>query len=146
MTDPGPPFDAALLYARRAERADADAAAEGRRSRRVSQLRLATAAGAATAALLWATGRGGQAPLVVLPIAIGLFVALAIRHGGIERRRLHAAGLASLNREARARVERRWDALPPSWQPDGLEDHPYAGDLDLFGHASIAQLAGPVHT
>jgi hypothetical protein len=43
-------------------------------------------------------------------------------------------------------VERRWDALPPAWQPDGLDDHPYAGDLDLFGHASIAQLAGPVHT
>jgi hypothetical protein len=146
MTEPFSTLDVAQRYARRAEHADADAAVERRRSRRISNLRLLAAGIAAAALILWATGRGGAAPLLALPLALGLFVALAVRHGAIERRRLHAEGMASLNREAQARVERRWDALPPGWQPAGLDDHPYAADLDLFGHASIAQLAGPVHT
>ncbi|MBA2355029.1 MAG: DNA mismatch repair protein MutS, partial [Acidobacteria bacterium] len=51
-----------------------------------------------------------------------------------------------LNRDALARRARDWKALPAPWHPIGLVDHPYADDLDVFGHASLAQLLGPVRT
>ena len=138
--------DAAAAYARRAAQADADAATLGARSRRISYLRLLVAALAVTGFVLLATGRGGVLAAIAASVGLGLFVVLAIVHAGVERRREHAAGYAGLNREALARLERRWDALPAPWQPSALDDHPYAADLDVFGHASIAQLAGPVHT
>jgi hypothetical protein len=136
----------AAHYAARAVRADADAAAEAARSRTISHLRLLTAAIAATAGVLWALGRFGVVAPVAFGIGAGAFIALAIRHAAVERRRERAEGQARLNRDGHARVERRWNDLPAGWQPDGLDDHTYAGDLDLFGHASVAQLAGPVHT
>ena len=134
------------IYAGRAARADAEAAALGARSRRISYLRLLAAAMAVTGFVLLAMSRGGPAGILSGCVGLVLFVALAIGHAGVERRREHAAGHAVLNREALARLERRWDALPAPWQPGPLDDHAYAGDLDVFGHASIAQLAGPVHT
>ena len=96
--------------------------------------------------MLIATNRGGLLAALLAGFGPGLFVALAILHAGVERRRERAAGHAVLNREALARLERRWDALPAAWEPGPLDEHPYAADLDVFGHASIAQLAGPVHT
>jgi hypothetical protein len=137
---------AAADYIRRAAHADRKAAILGRRSRHVSYLRLAAAALSAVGFVLIATGRNGLAAALLASLGLGLFVALAVYHAGVERRRQHAAGFAVLNREALARLERRWDALPAAWQPGPLDDHPYAADLDVFGHASIVQLAGPVHT
>jgi hypothetical protein len=138
--------DAAAAYLRRAARADADAAAQARRSRSISHLRLLAAALATAGFVLIATKRNGLVAALLAGFGPGLFLALAIHHAGVERRRERAAGHAVLNREALARLERRWDALPPGWEPGPLDDHPYAADLDVFGHASIAQLAGPVHT
>ncbi|MEO5820393.1 MAG: DNA mismatch repair protein MutS [Vicinamibacteraceae bacterium] len=137
---------AAADYVRRAARAAAEAAVLAARSRRLSYLRLGAAALAVVGIVLIATGRGGLTAAVLVTLGPGLFIALAIHHAGVERRREHAAGYAVLNREALARLERRWDDLPAPWQPGPLDDHPYASDLDVFGHASIVQLAGPVHT
>ena len=136
----------AAVYVQRAARADADAARHARRSRRISHLRLGAAAVAAIGLVLIFTNRGGFPAAFLAGFGPGLFIALAIHHAGVERRRERAAGHAILNRDALARVERRWDALPPAWAPGALDDHPYAADLDVFGHASIVQLAGPVHT
>jgi hypothetical protein len=149
MPDPsGPAADTiARLYAERAARAEADAAREAGASRLISRLRLFVAAIGATAAISWLTNRGVPWSLWIAVAAAVVFAVLAVRHAGVERRRERAAGRAALNHEGRARVERRWDALPAPWLPlEPLDDHPYAADLDLFGHASLAQLAGPVHT
>jgi hypothetical protein len=139
--DAAAPAGAAVAagYRRRAAQADADAAMLARRSRRISYLRLA-------AAVLAVTGRGGAWASPLAAAGIGVFIALAISHAGVERRRDHAAGVATLNRESLARLERRWDDLPAPWPSGAPDDHAYAADLDVFGHASIAQLAGPVHT
>ena len=59
-------------------------------------------------------------------------------------RRLDA--LVAINREGAARAVRSWTQLP---DPDAVEvgeDHPYAHDLDLFGHASVMHLLGTVAT
>jgi hypothetical protein len=136
----------AALYATRAVRADAEAAREGARSHQLSWLRVASAGIAATAFVLWLLNRGGRPMAWLAAAAVAAFAGLAVQHARVERRRARAAGHAALNREGRARVERAWDALPPPWIPGPLDDHAYAADLDLFGHASLAQLLGPVHT
>jgi hypothetical protein len=151
MPEPArPPADDAghvdARYVQRAGQADAEAARLAGRSRRISHLRLAAAAIAALGAVLLATGRGSALSALAVAFGIAVFIALAIHHAAVERRRERAAGHAVLNREALARVERRWDALPAAWAPGPLDEHPYAADLDVFGHASIVQLAGPVHT
>ncbi len=145
-SQPVEPSGPAVDYAQRAAHADRDAAALGRRSRHLSYLRLGAAALAAVGVVLLATGRGGPSAILLATLGPACFVALAIHHAGVERRRERAAGFAVLNREARARFERRWDALPAPWQFGPLDEHPYAADLDVFGHALIAQLAGGVHT
>jgi hypothetical protein len=137
----------ARLYAERAARAEADAAREAAASRLISRLRLLVAAVGATAAISWIMGRGLPWSVLMSVVAAAVFAVLAFRHAGIERRRERALGRATLNHEGGARIERRWDDLPHPWLPrEPLDEHPYAADLDLFGHASLAQLAGPVHT
>ncbi|HSM06383.1 MAG TPA: hypothetical protein VK858_17305 [Longimicrobiales bacterium] len=52
-----------------------------------------------------------------------------------------------LARQGLARLDRRWDDLPPTGPgPAGIDTHRYAGDLDLFGRASLFALLGPVQT
>ena len=82
-------------------------------------------------------------------LAAGGLTALVIlmaRHERIEQRREAAETLVQINREAAARLRRRWNDLPAAWAPEGLDEHPNAADLDLFGHASLAQILGPVRT
>src|SRR5262245_65358362 len=124
---PGAADDAiARLYAERAARAGADAAREAGTSRAISRLRLVTAGAGATAAVLWLTNRGEPWSLWIAIVAAAVFAMLAVRHAGVERRRERAAGHAALNREGRARVERRWDALPGAWlPPEPRGDPPY---------------------
>ncbi|MFW5947241.1 MAG: MutS-related protein, partial [Gemmatimonadota bacterium] len=50
-----------------------------------------------------------------------------------------------VNDEGEARLRRDWDRLPPV--PDaGPPDHPYARDLDIFGHGSVARLLATTGT
>ena len=46
----------------------------------------------------------------------------------------------AIQEEALARIDRRWGDLPMPWVPDVPADHPYAGDLDIVGRASLFQL------
>ena len=50
------------------------------------------------------------------------------------------ATLRAIQEEALARVDRRWGDLPMPWVPEVSPDHPYAGDLDIIGRASLFQL------
>lgn len=84
--------------------------------------------------------------LITLLIAIVVFVAIAVVHAGVERRRADHAAFADLNREAQARIARAWNQLPDPKPVMVADDHPYAGDLDLVGHASLLQLIGPPNT
>ena len=121
-----------------AARRDADAA----RSRVLSNGRLATVLAVVALAVLAADGRLAQPALLwtAAAAAVAAFAALVVVHARVEDRRAWHDALAEVNRLGRARLERDWNALPlpePSTSGDG---HPYAGDLDLFGHASLLQL------
>jgi hypothetical protein len=129
----------AAEYQERLAAASAGYERVNQRWNRVANLRLVVFVAAAAAAAwgLWGRTQLGWA---LAGLLLGLFVALAIYHSrlGWERRRLGI--LRSLQEEALARIERRWDDLPVPWEPAVSADHPYAADLDIIGHASLTQL------
>lgn len=125
------------------ERADREAAVSRRYSR--ARLMLTLAGAAALVAWLATPWAAVWAPAALLASA-GAFLVLAVRHESVERRRDAAAALAALNQDAVFRVRRDWNALPRPWRVTELDDHAFAADLDVFGHASLAQVLGPVKT
>ena len=74
------------------------------------------------------------------------FFVLVGWHSRVEERERWPATLARVNEEAAARVGRDWNALPPVVVRGPGPGHAYAGDLDMFGHASVYQLLGLVGT
>ena len=74
-----------------------------------------------------------------------LFVVFVVRHRRARRHERWHSELAQVAREARYRRLRNWDGLEqPS--PAAPENHPYADDLDVFGHASLYTLLGTTAT
>lgn len=150
MQTPTQAADAAARdYDRRAEAAAADRARLDTASRRWARARLAIAAvvaGGVVAALSVGTRAGwGLAAAGALGFALA-----AARHARVDAARSAAAVTRALNRDASARARRQWSETAP-WEeppteaaPD--EAHPYAADLDLFGHASLWRLLGRART
>ena len=95
---------------------------------------------AAVAAAAW--GLWGRAPAgwALAGLLLGVFVVLAFYHARLGRQRARLATLRAIQEEALARVDRRWGDLPMTWVPEVSPDHPYAGDLDIIGRASLFQL------
>ena len=118
---------------------------ERRASASIARLRLATFLGA-VAATVWWLGFAGAMPAFSSALVLYLlFGALVVIHSKIEDRAEWFEALRVVNTRSLARVSRHWDALPDATPPAGLvpENHPYAVDLDVFGHASAFQLLGP---
>jgi hypothetical protein len=93
-------------------------------------------------------GLFGRAPLLGL-VGIGGFIAyfvLARRHTRIGAARYRAAGMWNINDEAGKRIARRWHSLPLRHTTRAEPGHPYANDLDIFGHASLFHLLDKVNT
>ena len=136
---------AADTYRHRLVQYEALADAEARASRRYSRLRLLVAA-AGLLSLVLLVERQSPMAAAGMGCALVVFVWLVVRHDRTEGRREAAVAMADLNREAVARLARDWAGLSPSWRPHVAGDHPYAHDIDLFGHASLVQVLGPVRT
>ncbi len=116
-----------------------------RRWNNVANLRLA-----AFALVVLAVGWGWwdriwwPAMLAIVPFVA--FVGLVVVHQRLGRQRQRTIILYQVNEEGLRRLARDWTNLPepPLFQPDPR--HPYAADLDLFGHASLIQLLDTVTT
>src|SRR5215211_5222782 len=95
---------------------------------------------AAVAAAAW--GLWGRAPAgwVLAGLLISVFALLAVYHARLGKQRARLATLRAIQEEALARIDRRWGDLTMAWVPDVPADHPYAGDLDIVGRASLFQL------
>lgn len=135
-------------YAARARRYTAGRDEERKRSATVARLRLATFL-AAIGALTWWLGFDGQVPaFVTTAVLLGAFGVLVVVHSRIESRAEWCEAMRAVNARGIARIERRWDELPDAAPPAGIgiEEHPYAIDLDVFGRASLCQLLGPAAT
>ena len=130
-------------YQARLERWRARIADLDRRHLQLSNARLAAAA--VIAILLWlAFVRAAISPWWILAGAVG-FGALAVVHARVLQR-------IERGQRAAALYERALERLSGRWQGHGrdgdrfLADHPYARDLDLYGHASLFELLNTART
>lgn len=139
---PPPIADPAALYSDRADRFDREAATRLGTVRLYGRLRLALfAATVAGVWILFAAGRGAAAWTLMAAAAV-TFAFLVARHHVAQRRLLRARLMADFNREGIARIRRRWSELPDPPIASPRRNHDYAGDLDLYGRASLLHLVG----
>jgi hypothetical protein len=130
-------------YQQRTLRFEAERKAYLARGERVGRARVACALAAAGA-----LAAGWESRLIPWRLGVGLAAALVVMFliCVFLQRRIRAdadrcATLAKLNRQGVARIHRRWKELPAPQAPAEFEAAPLARDLDLFGRASLFQLA-----
>ena len=75
-----------------------------------------------------------------------LFLSLVLLHRDLRQKSARERLKETISREARTRLERRWEELPDPVTIRAPSEHPYAGDLDVCGRASLAHLLGRVTT
>jgi ABC-type multidrug transport system fused ATPase/permease subunit len=92
---------------------------------------------------LLAERRPGPVPVILATAAAAAFVALVVAHRRVRRREEWYRELVSINEEGLHRLARDWDRLPVHVPQQDLSAHAYAGDLDLFGRASLTQVLAP---
>ncbi|HEY8516020.1 MAG TPA: DNA mismatch repair protein MutS [Candidatus Binatia bacterium] len=122
---------------RLAERRTRLAAAE-RRNRALGLARLATFV--AGVVLAWLAIDRAALPLAVLLVPIATFAALVLWHVRVRRERERAAGAVRFYERGLARLGDAWPGTGPTSTDYVAEDHPYAADLDVFGHGSLFDL------
>ncbi len=126
-------------YAARQARFAAERDALHGRWNRVANLRLLAFVLAAICAV--GAVRAGSLPLGVLASVLFIaFLVLVRHHARLGTLRRRAEESRAVNEEAGWRLRREWARLPlrSSFRP--VAGHPYAGDLDLFGPASLFHL------
>ena len=112
---------------------------------RLSNARLAAFIAAALLGLWIAFADG---PLLIggigSAIAFAAFLVLVRLHGRARARAKWHSRLHDVARLGEARVVRDWSAFPVELPPAVIPVHPYANDLDVFGHASLFTLLDTV--
>ncbi|MGD2154095.1 MAG: hypothetical protein PVG79_12565, partial [Gemmatimonadales bacterium] len=137
----------ARIYRERSERFARARERCAQRSRRAAHARLTAFLGIAIPLVLLPIGPDAPPALFgIALLALIVFVALVVYHNRLERRVVWYDELVRINDEGRSRLARDWDALPRSDEVTTDPDHPFADDLDLFGHASLFSMLGTVAT
>ncbi|HEX2280752.1 MAG TPA: hypothetical protein VHG52_03215, partial [Thermomicrobiales bacterium] len=95
---------------------------------------------AAVAAAAWGLWGRATAGWALAGVLLGLFALLAVYHARLGKQRARLATLRTIQEEAVARIDRRWDDLPEPPVFEVPADHPYAADLDIVDRASLLQL------
>ncbi|MGB5073665.1 MAG: hypothetical protein WBQ23_05985 [Bacteroidota bacterium] len=78
--------------------------------------------------------------LLLLALTAAAFLAVASVHRRIDRGAVRCAAWLKLKREQQARKELDWEQLPPAVIGHYTAAHPFAGDIDLEGPASLHRL------
>ncbi|MEX1184517.1 MAG: DNA mismatch repair protein MutS [Gemmatimonadota bacterium] len=132
-------------YSSRAARFEAERDRLRRASRRLSNARLAVFVAVVALGLLLERRPDPLAIAATLVVVIA-FIALIAAHRRTRERERWNDELVSLNREGLHRLSRAWEHLPIRTPPPNVAAHAYAADLDLYGHAALTQILGPVGT
>ena len=138
-----PPTRARAAELHREERARAEATAQAldRRMAALANLRVMTFLAAAAFVLATVFHRlpiWGYLPALAAALAYG---ALAFWHGRLLQSEARARAVAEYHRRGEDRLTGAWHSHPPGGTPlERLAEHPYAADLDVFGHGSLFQL------
>jgi len=113
-----------------------------RRRDRIGYLRLAAVVGAVIA--IWYAFHGFSSWWIVAPVAA--FIALASWQSRVERRAECIRRAIRFYEQGIARLEHRWQGAGENGVRFNDPHHPYASDLDLFGHASLFELLSIART
>ena len=135
-------IDPRAEYTRRREARLAEAGRQMQRFRKVGVVRLAALA--LGLVLLWFI-YSGLSVWLLLPPAI-VFVGLAETQARITRIRRRCERAAALYDLGLARLEDRWAGTGATGERFFDANHPYAADLDLFGHGSLFELLSRART
>ena len=138
----------AEYYRAQEARASAEALRLENRALRVSRLRVVTFLGAAACILLLETTPRESWTVLLVSGGAGLvaFVGLVCLHRSLSKRSARERLREGISREARARLARRWAEVADPVAIEVRAGHPYAGDLDVVGRASLTHLLGRVTT
>jgi hypothetical protein len=100
------------------------------------------------AAALGLAAYRGAAPRAAMALPVGAFLGLVVVHDRVLLRRRAAETLVSLYREGEQRLADAWAGRgdPGARFAALAEDHPYAGDLDLYGRGSLFELLDTTRT
>lgn len=80
----------------------------------------------------------GSMLLIWAILALAIFLRLVVLHRNIQAAELHNRCMAEVNRQEQAALEYRFAEFPNGVQYQNPE-HPYSGDLDVFGDHSLFQ-------
>jgi energy-coupling factor transporter ATP-binding protein EcfA2 len=133
--------DVVADYARRASEFAATETSLERQASRVSNVRLAAFVGALIAALARGSGSGPRTLVSVgLAAAVVVFLIAARRQAPLRRGAAWAGVRRWVCELGAARASRDWKTIASTLSESPVADHPYARDLDVYGHASLARL------
>jgi hypothetical protein len=116
------------------------------RSRTLGAARLVVAAAAIAliGGIVWAQlGPGAWLGLGLLVLG---FVVLVVVHSRVHDAAERARAGVRFHERGLARLALSWDALSPASDRFKAPDHPFSGDLDVFGRASLMQLIDATET
>ncbi|MCC7498504.1 MAG: hypothetical protein IT160_13065 [Bryobacterales bacterium] len=131
-------------YARRLESARTAIASLDARHRMLGNTRLAIAL-VAVAIGWFAIGQRAISPWWLVP-PVATFIVLAVVHESVVRRKARAARVAAFYEQGLARIEDRWMGRGEGGERFEDPAHPYASDLDLFGHGGLFELLSVART
>lgn len=96
--------------------------------------------------IYWAVTVQGNPNAILLGLAVVTFVALAMWHELVIRALARAQAAVAFYTDGLARIEDRWTGKGLGSERFGNPDHPYAGDLDVFGPGSLYELISGART
>jgi hypothetical protein len=118
-----------------------------RRSRAIGSARLALAAAgvALLGGIVWR--RLGAGAWVALALVAAAFLALVVVHSRVFAAKERASAALRFHERGLRRLAHAWGELPSTSERfRGGGEHPFAGDLDIFGRASLMQLVDSTET
>ncbi|MDP9033626.1 MAG: MutS family DNA mismatch repair protein [Myxococcota bacterium] len=143
-------MDARASYERGAEVCRREVARLDAQARKIAMARLILAASgvALVGAIVWVPlGSGGRGVVwAALGVATLGFLVLVVLHARVHEAGERAAAGLRFHERGLARLAHDWDRLPATSARFRTADHPYTADLDIFGRASLMQLADTTET
>ncbi len=142
---PGEAEDAQAVYTARMSTFESARAAVHRRWNLIANIRLVVFV-ALGLAVWWLVSDRSQLPGLVVLLALVALIWLIVTHRRLRHERDRLDRLVHVNADALARLNLDWDAAPEPPAPGVDRRHPYAFDLDIVGHASLAHRIGTLAT
>ncbi len=138
-------MDARTLYVSRREARAAELARSDAHFRLIGTSRFVCVIVAAVAVGAMVFAHGPDALWWLALVALVAFVVLVVLHGRVETRRIRARAAVAYFDHGLARLGGDWSASRTG-EAFAEPDHPYAGDLDIFGRSSLFQRVSVAQT